>query len=76
MNFQVVDKDLPASAGDRRLIPGPGRSHMLWSNKACGPQLPSLSSRARGLQPPKPHVANTEACVTNACTLRQEKPPQ
>ena len=22
----------PASAGDMGLIPGPGRSHMLWSN--------------------------------------------
>ena len=27
-----VVKNPPANAGDTRLIPGPGRSHMLWSN--------------------------------------------
>ena len=27
-----VVKNLPASAGDMGLIPGPGRCHMLWSN--------------------------------------------
>ena len=27
-----VVKNLPASAGDVGLIPGPGRRHMLWSN--------------------------------------------
>ena len=27
-----VVKNLPASEGDTGLIPGPGRSHMLWSN--------------------------------------------
>ena len=28
----AVVKNLPANAGDIGLIPGPGRSHMLWSN--------------------------------------------
>ena len=28
----TVVKNPPASAGDMGLIPGPGRSHMLWSN--------------------------------------------
>ena len=28
----TVDKNLPANAGDRGSIPGPGRSHMPWSN--------------------------------------------
>ena len=28
----TVDKNLPANAEDMGLIPGPGRSHMLWSN--------------------------------------------
>ena len=27
-----VVKNLPASAGDMGSSPGPGRSHMLWSN--------------------------------------------
>ena len=28
----AVDKNLPANAGDTGSIPGPGRSHVLWSN--------------------------------------------
>ena len=28
----TVVKNLPANAGDTGLIPGSGRSHMLWSN--------------------------------------------
>ena len=28
----AVFKNPPANAGDTDLIPGPGRSHMLWSN--------------------------------------------
>ena len=33
-------KNPPANAGDRGLSPGPGRSHMLWSNKARAPRIP------------------------------------
>ena len=32
-------KNPPANAGDMGLIPGLGRSHMVWRNKAHGPQL-------------------------------------
>ena len=35
----TVDKNPPASAGNMGLIPGLGRFHMLWSNKAHAPQL-------------------------------------
>ena len=28
----AVVKNLPVNAGDTGLIPGPGRSHMLWRN--------------------------------------------
>ena len=40
----TVDNNLPVSAGDTGLIPGPGRFHMLQSNKtlcttATGPAL-------------------------------------
>ena len=35
-------KNLPANAGNMGSSPGPGRSHMLQSNKARAPQLLSL----------------------------------
>ena len=62
----AVVKNLPANAGDTGLSPGPGRSHMLWSNwareprllslrsGACEPQLLSLHCRAREPQQDKP----------------------
>ena len=59
----TVDKNLPASAGDTGSFPGPGRYHMLQSNKAHGPHLPS------------PWAAATEAPVPRAHGL-QEKQPQ
>ena len=34
-----VVKNMPADAGVTGLIPGPGRSHMPWSNYAHAPQL-------------------------------------
>ena len=37
----TVGKNLSASAGDTGSVPGPGRSHMLQSNKAHGPQQSS-----------------------------------
>ena len=42
-----VDRSLPANAGDLCSVPGPGRSHMLCSNRAH-------SSRAGALQQEKP----------------------
>ena len=50
-----VVKNLPASAGDMGLIPDPGRSHMLQSNKACAPQLLGLCRSAQEPQLLKPH---------------------
>ena len=35
-------ESLPANAGDAGSSPGPGRSHMLWSNWAREPHLLSL----------------------------------
>ena len=40
----AVVKNLPANAGDLGSSPGPGRSHLLWSNYARVPQL--LSPRS------------------------------
>ena len=62
----AVVKNPPAIAGDRGASPGPGRSHMPWSNKARAPQLLSLSSRARKPQPLSPHATTTEACAPRA----------
>ena len=57
-------KNSPANAGDMDSSPGPGRSHMPWSNEARVPQL--LSPRARA----------TEARAPRACAPQQEKPLQ
>ena len=43
----AVVNNPPTNAGDTGLSPGPGRSHMPWSNQARVPQLLSLCSRAR-----------------------------
>ena len=56
-----VVKHLPASVGDKGLIPGLGRAQMLWSIYAHVPQLLSLCSRARELQLLSPRAATTEA---------------
>ena len=45
-----VVKNLLTNAGDTGSTPGPGRSYMPQSNKACVLQLLSLCSRARKLQ--------------------------
>ena len=59
-----VVKNLPANAGDTGSISGQGRSHMLWSNQACAPQLLS------------PCTLTTGAITPRACALQQEKPLQ
>ena len=38
----AVVETLPANSGDTGSSPGVGRSHMLWSNWVCEPQLLSL----------------------------------
>ena len=54
----AVVKNPPANAGDTGSSPGPGRSHMSWSNQARAPQLLSLRSRAREPQLLKPTCCN------------------
>ena len=66
----------PASAGDMGLSPGPGGSHMPWSNWARVPQLLSPCSGAREPQLLSPRAATTEARVPGARALQREKPPQ
>jgi len=41
-----VVKNLPDNAGDLGSVPGLGRSHMPWGNKAHALQILSPSSRA------------------------------
>ena len=65
-------KNLPANAGDTGSSPGPGRSHMPWSNKAHAPQLLSLRFRAREPQLLKP--ACLEPVLHNKRSHRNEKP--
>ena len=72
----TVVKNLPANAKDMGSRPGPGRSHMPWSNKARAPQLLSLSSRAHKPQLLSPRATTTEACAPRARALQQEKPRQ
>ena len=60
----AVVKNLPANAGDTGSRPGPGGSHMQWSNSARVPQLLS------------PCTTTTEARTPIACAPQQEKPPQ
>ena len=64
-----VVKNLPANVGDKGSTPGPGRSHMLWSNKAHIPQLLCLGSGAR-----EPQLL--KSMHYRACALHQEKPQQ
>ena len=64
-----VVKNPPAKAGDMSSIPGPGKSHMPWSDKASVPQPLSLGSRTREQQQLKP-------TCPRACALQQEKPLQ
>ena len=62
----TVVKNLPANAGDTGSSPGLGRFHMLWSNKACAPQLLSLRSRAHEPQLLSPRATTTEAHAPRA----------
>ena len=66
----------PANAGDMGSSPGPGGSHMPWSNKAHAPQLMSLCSTALEPQLLSPSATTTEACAPRAHAPQQEKPPQ
>ena len=72
----AVVKNPPDNAGNLGSSPGPGRSHMPQSNKACAPQLLSLSSIACEPQLLSPCATTTEARVPRAHAPQQEKPPQ
>ena len=58
-----VVKTSPFNARDTSMIPDPGRSHMLQSNRACVPQLLSLFCGAQEPQPLGPEATTTEACT-------------
>ena len=60
----AVDENPPTNAGDMGLILGLGRFHVLRSNSARVPQLPSRCA------------ARTEALVPRARALQQEEPLQ
>ena len=69
----AVVESLPANVGDTGSSPGPGRSHMPWSNKAHAPQLLSLHSRAREPQLLSPCTTTTEAHVPwSPCSATRE----
>ena len=68
-----VVKNPPANAGDTGSSPGPGRSHMPWSNEAHAPQLLSLCSRAREPQLLSPSATTTEICAPKSpCSATRE----
>ena len=74
-----MDKNPPDNAGDMGSSPGPGRSHMPWSNEARAPQLLSLRSRAHEPQLLSPCATTTEAhalepVLRNKRSHRNEKP--
>ena len=69
-------KNPPANTGDTGSIPGPGRSHMPWSNKVCAPQLLSLRSRAHEPQLLSLRAKTAESRAPGAHALPQEKPLQ
>ena len=69
----------PANAGDMGSTPGPGRSHIAWSNLACVPQLLSLCPRAQVLQllksvPKSPCSLTREATAINLRTIAKTSP--
>ena len=65
-----MEKNLPASVGDTGSIPGLGRFHMPWSNKAQVPQLWNLCSRAQELPSLSPCATTTEARVPRTTAMR------
>ena len=67
----AVVKNPAANAGDTSSSSGPGRSHMPRSNKAHAPQLLSVHSRARTLEPAS---HNYWVCKPRARAPQQEKP--
>jgi len=61
----------------KQSIPDPGRSHMLQGDEARMPQLLSLCSRTRRLQPLRPYVPQIlKPVCPRAHAPQQEKSPQ
>ena len=58
-----VVKNPPTSAGDRGSIPGPARSHVLWSSEAHGPQLLRLWAW-------EPRLVSSPAGTSEACSFQ------
>ena len=50
LGFSVV-KNLPGNAGDAGLIPGPGRSHMAWTDSQCAATAEPASCNYWALSP-------------------------
>ena len=71
-----MDENPPASAGDLGSIPGLGRFHMPWSNKAQVPELLSLSSSALELQLTSPHAATAEEALCSKAHVQQLLKPE
>ena len=69
----AVVNNPPANARDTGSIPGLGRSHMLWRDWTCVPQLLNLCYRTRLPQLLSPHATTTEACAPRARALQQKE---
>ena len=54
-------------------IPGPGRSHMIWSNEAHGPQLPSLCATTNAAHARQGLRATT---TEYACSTTEARTPR
>ena len=63
----AVLESLPATAGDTGSSPGPGRSHVPWSNYARVPRLLSLHTTTT-------EVADLDPMLRNKRSHRNEKP--
>ena len=76
-----VVKNLTVNAWDVGSIPDPGRSHMTQNSQAHGPQLLSLSSRARGTPPSGPTCLESmgpkkrKQCNEKPVHFSEELPP-
>ena len=64
--------NLPANAGGMGSNPGPGRSHVLQSNRAHAPQLLNLSSRTCELNLLSPRAL--EPMLRNKRSHNNDKP--
>ena len=64
------------NAGHKGLIPGPGKSHMLWSNWIWAPQILTTALEPQEPHFLSPHVAATEARMPWSLGARQEKSPR